>query len=80
MARQRDTNARLTTKNEKSHYGYKNQINVDRRYKLVRRYELSSASVHDSQIVNDIPDDERTAGSVWADSAYRLVEIEETLA
>ena len=35
---QKDTDARWTKKHGKSHYGYKNHVNVDRRHKLVRRY------------------------------------------
>ena len=79
-ARQKDTDARWTKKNGKSHYGYKNHINVDRRHKLVRRYDVTSASVHDSQVVDDILDDDNTASGVWADSAYRSAEIEAKLA
>ena len=79
-ARQKDTDARWTKKNGKSHYGYKNHINVDRCHKLVRRYDVTSASVHDSQVVEDILDDDNTASGVWADSAYRSAEIEAKLA
>ena len=79
-ARQKDTDARWTKKNGTSHYGYKNHINVDRRHKLVRRYDVTSASVHDSQVVEDILDDDNTASGVWADSAYRSAEIEAKLA
>ena len=35
--RQKDTDARWTKKHGKSHYGYKNHVNVDRRHKLIRR-------------------------------------------
>ena len=77
---QKDVNARWTKKHGKSHYGYKNHINVDRRHKLVRRYHVTDASVHDSQVVKVILDANNTASDVWADSAYRSVEIEEMLA
>ena len=60
----------------KSHYGYKNHVNVDRRHKLVRRYQVTDAAVHDSQVVEDILDADNTASDVWADSAYRSAEIE----
>ena len=36
---QKDTDARWTKKHG-SHYGYKNHVNVDRRHKLVRRYQV----------------------------------------
>ena len=77
---QKDTDARWTKKHGRSHFGYKNHINVDRRHKLVRRYQVDSASVHDSQVVADILDPDNTAASVWADSAYRSAEIEAKLA
>lgn len=76
---QKDTDARWTKKHGRSHFGYKNPINVDRRHKLVRRYQVTPASVHDSQVVADILDPDNTAASVWADSAYRSAEIEAKL-
>ena len=77
--RQKDTDARWTKKHGKSHYGYKNHINVDRRHKLVRRYKVTDAAVHDSQVVEDILDPNNTASDVWADSAYRSASIEAAL-
>ena len=76
---QKDTDARWTKKHGKNHYGYKNHVNVDRRHKLVRRYEVTDAAVHDSQVIDDILDPDNTASGVWADSAYRSAEIEEKL-
>ena len=67
--RQKDTDARWT----------KNHVNVDRRHKLVRRYQVTDAAVHDSQVVEDILDADNTASDVWADSAYRSAEIEAKL-
>jgi transposase, IS5 family len=54
-------------------------VNIDRRHKLVRRYEVTDAAVHDSQIIDDILDRDNTASDVWADSAYRSAEIEKKL-
>ena len=68
-----------TKKHGKSHYGYKNHVNVDRRHKLVRRYHVSDAAEHDSQVLDDILDGDNTALGVWADSAYRSAEIEASL-
>lgn len=76
---QKDTDARWTKKHGKTHYGYKNHVNVDRRHKLVRRYQVTDAAVHDSQVLDDILDPDNTASDVWADSAYRSAEIEATL-
>ncbi len=47
--------------------------------KLVRRYEVTDAAVHDIQVIDDILDPDNTASGVWADSAYRSAEIEEKL-
>jgi IS5 family transposase len=77
---QKDTEARWTKKHGRSHYGYKNHVNVDRRHKLVRRYQATPASVHDSQVVDDLLDPDNTASDVWADSAYRSAENEVKLA
>jgi IS5 family transposase len=40
----KDLDARWTRKHGKSHYGYKNHVNVDRMHKLVRRYYVSDAA------------------------------------
>lgn len=76
---QKDTDARWTKKHGKSHYGYKNHVSVDRRHKLIRRYKVTDAAVHDSQALDDVLDDDNTASDVWADSAYRSAEIEQKL-
>ena len=78
-SRQKDTDARWTKKHGKSHYGYKNHVNVDRRHKLIRRYKVTDASIHDSQVLDDVLDNDNTASDVWADSAYRSAEIESKL-
>ena len=77
---QKDKDARWTKKHGRSHFGYKNHVCIDRRHKLVRRYAVSSASVHDSQKLEDLLDPSNTASTVWADSAYRSKETEEKLA
>jgi hypothetical protein len=51
---QKDVDARWTKKCSKSHYGYKNHVNVDRTHKLVRRYHVTDAAVHDSQTVDHL--------------------------
>ena len=71
MKRQKDEDARWTKKHGKSHYGYKNHINVDKEHKLIRRYAVTDASVHDSQMFDALLDEENGDRSVWADSAYR---------
>ncbi len=77
--RQKDVDARWTKKHGKSHYGYKNHVNVDRRHKFIRDYEASDASVHDSQTLDDLIDADNTSSEVWGDSAYRSAETERKL-
>jgi IS5 family transposase len=64
--RQKDKDARWTKKHGRSHFGYKNHVCIDRRHKLVRRYGVTSASVHDSQKLDDLLDPDNTASTVWA--------------
>lgn len=68
---QKDTDARWTKKGGKSHYGYKNHIGIDAEYGLIRRYHVSDASVHDSQALGNLLDEDNEADTLWADSAYR---------
>ena len=77
--RQKDVEARWTKKHGKSHYGYKNHVNVDNAHKLVRKYEVSAANVHDSQVLEELLDEENSSKAIWADSAYRSGEQEERL-
>lgn len=69
--RQKDTDARWTKKNGITHYGYKNHISIDAKHKFVRNYDVTDASVHDSQVFEDLLDPLNSSGDVWADSAYR---------
>ena len=41
-----DTDARWSKKHGKSHYGYKNHVGIDRKHKLIRRYQVTDAAVH----------------------------------
>jgi IS5 family transposase len=77
--RQKDVNARWTKKHGKSYYGYKNHINVDRRHKFIRAYDVTDASVHDSQALAGLIDASNTSSDLWADSAYRSQKIENEL-
>ena len=78
--RQKDTDARWTKKNGTSHYGYKDHISRDVRYGFIRRYAVTDASVHDSQVLGEVLDVKNSSGKVWADSAYRSALIEAVLA
>ena len=79
MKRQKDADARWTKKHGNSYYGYKNHINIDKTHKLIRRYTVTDASVHDSQVFDEVLDEENSGRSIWADSAYRSEAREEQL-
>lgn len=79
MRRQKDTDARWTKKHGKSHYGYKNHINVDNKHKLIRKFTVTDAATHDSQLLEEVLDEANTGAGVWADSAYRSEQTEQWL-
>lgn len=68
---QRDPDATFTKKGGKTFFGYKNHVNVDRKHRLVRTYDVTTASTHDSQVFEDILDTQNSALDIWADSAYK---------
>ena len=47
--RQKDVDASWTKKHGKSYFGYKISVDVDKRYKLIRKVVTDTASTHDSQ-------------------------------
>ena len=81
--RQKDTEARWTKKNNERHYGYKNHINADQQHKLIQSYSVTPASVHDSQVFDDLLDQTKDKDgnkrAVYADSAYRSQAQEQRL-
>ena len=54
-------------------------MNVDRQHKLVRRYHVSHAALHDSQAVDHLLMQGNTGAAVWGDPAYRSEEMEARL-
>ena len=77
--RQKDVDARWLKKNGHNYYGYKNHIEVDAAHKFIRSWDVTSAEVHDSNVFEDLLDDNNTSRDVWADSAYRTPDNLETL-
>ena len=67
---QKDTDARWTKKRGKSYFGYKNHVEVDVKYKLIRKYKVTDAAVHDSRVFEELLDETNTSRDVYADSAY----------
>ena len=66
-------------KNGVNHFGYKNHIDIDVKHKLIRSYEVTPASVHDSNVFEELLDENNSSKDVWADSAYGSAEKRETL-
>ena len=77
--RQKDKDARWTKKHGRSFYGYKNHVNADAMHKLIRRYDVSDAAVHDSQKLDALLNKANRSADVFADSAYRSAEAEARL-
>lgn len=77
--RQKDRDARWTKKHGRSFFGYKNHVNVDAKHKLIRRYAVTDAAVHDSQKLEQLLSKGNTSDDVFADSAYRSAKSEATL-
>lgn len=78
---QKDIDARWTKKNGESFYGYKDHTNVDQATKLIAAWKVTSAEVHDSQVLTEVLQPPEVGGAdVYADSAYRSQAQEEYLA
>src|SRR3977135_4225957 len=73
---QKDRDARWTKKHGKSFFGYKNHVNADAKHKLIRRYEVTDAAVHDSQPLDALLTKGNTSTDVFADRAYRSAQSE----
>ena len=66
---QKDKDARWTKKHSRSFFGYKNHVNVDRTHKLIRRYAVTDAAVHDSRKLDGLLHQGNTSQDVFGDSA-----------
>ena len=67
---QKDLDARWVKKNGINYYGYKNSISIDVDHGFIRRYAVTPANIHDSQMLPCLLDPENEHDYVWADSAY----------
>ncbi|AJE14159.1 IS5 family transposase [Pseudomonas aeruginosa] len=74
--RQKDTDATWTQKHGKNHFGYKLSINVDKKYKIIRKVETDTASVHDSKHFDALIDRSNTSRDVYADRGYTSADRE----
>ena len=75
----KDVEARWTKKNEETFFGYKNHVKADSKSKLIIKYKITDASVHDSQKLEDLIDKKDKGQDIYGDSAYRSEAIEKML-
>jgi IS5 family transposase len=68
--RQKDIDATWTRKHGKSYFGYKLSINADKRYKLIRKLKVTTASQHDTLHLDDVLDDYNTSRDLYGDKGY----------
>lgn len=55
------------------------QKEIKHAWSHIRRWQVSDAALHDSQVFEDLLDPDNTSADVWADSAYRSQDREATL-
>lgn len=67
---QKDTDARWTKKKNAVFYGYKNHIKSDTKTKFIEKFEVTDASVHDSQPVEKLLEGKDAGQPFYAGSAY----------
>lgn len=67
---QKDVDARWTKKNNTTFYGYKNHVKTDTKTKLIEEYTVTDASVHDSQVIEELLTEKDKGLPLYADSAY----------
>ena len=71
VKRQIDPDATFTKKGDKSYHGYKGHVNADVTHKIVRKIEVTTASTHDSQVLDPLMDGTNTKKVFYGDSAYK---------
>lgn len=77
--RQKDIDATWTKKHGKSYFGYKLTVNADKRYKLIRKLKVTTASEHDTLHLDDVLDPLNTSRDLYADKGYVDAEREARL-
>jgi IS5 family transposase len=75
---QKDVNARWITKNKERHYGYKNHIKIDKKSKIITKYRVTSAEVHDSQELKNLIEKKKDK-RLYGDSAYTGEEVQKCI-
>lgn len=67
---QKDVDARWTKKNNERFYGYKDHVKTDSKSKLITKYGVTSAEVHDWQMLETLLAESDEGKVLNADSAY----------
>jgi len=78
MKAQKDIDARWVTKNKKRHYGYKDHIKIDKKSKIITKYRVTTASVHDSQELKNLIEKKKDR-RIYGDSAFTGKEIQKCI-
>ena len=68
--RQKDIDARWTEKGGQKFFGYKDHAKIDTKSKLIDKYVVTSAEVHDSQALEALIEECDNGQELYADSAY----------
>ena len=68
--RQKDIDARWTEKGGQKFFGYKDHAKIDTKSKLIDKYIVTSAEVHDSQVLEMLVEEKDRGQELHADSAY----------
>ena len=66
----KDIDARWTKKDGVTYYGYKNHIKVCKKSKLIEQYDVTDASVHDVNVLEELIDETNRFQELYGDSAY----------
>ena len=67
---QKDVDARWAKKDNQNFFGYKDHVKTCIKSKLITQYEVTSAAVHDSQMLDSLTDTTDAGKPLYGDSAY----------
>jgi len=67
---QKDIDAKWTKKNNQTFFGYKNHVKTDSKSKIITKFKVTTANVHDSQLLDELLDNKDKGEDFYADSAY----------
>ena len=76
MRQQKDAYVWWTKKNTENQDAYKNRVSVNDQQKLISHYHVTTASVHDSLVFDELLDPRNTSAYVCAGSARRSMQRE----